>query len=261
MPAAATALVSQAPADRTIRHADGSRPRVLYAEDSPGSRVVTTAMLERMGLDVHAVEDGEHALHAAEHASFDVILLDIEMPVMDGVAAARGIRALGGVNATTPILALSAFLADSTELSHWRDAFDQAVPKPANGNELNLAIRKALQSRSDAAASEAGALRINASEPGGIAEGLRTSLSPGLWARLASMAAGESMHYANAAVFAFECRDDETLRRCLHSLRGLALSFKHPALILALLEVDASGATQDRLQGICSLAAKWPSES
>ncbi len=122
MAAAAHAHPSQASALRCIKHADGSRPRVLYAEDSPSSRIVTTAMLERMGLDVHAVEDGEHALKAAELATFDIILLDIEMPVMDGVAAARGIRALGGQHAQTPILALSAFLADSTELSQWRDA-------------------------------------------------------------------------------------------------------------------------------------------
>jgi CheY-like chemotaxis protein len=254
MPSAALASPSQAPVDRLIRHRDGSRPRVLYAEDSPSSRVVTTAMLERMGLEVHAVEDGEDALRAAENSVFDVILLDIEMPVMDGVAAAREIRALGGAHATTPILALSAFLADSTELSHWRGAFDHAVPKPANGNELNRAIRKALES------APAPAISVNTAEPGGIAEGLRSSLSPGLWSRLASMAAGESMHYANAAAFAFECRDDETLRRCLHSLRGLALSFKHPALILALLEIDATGASEEKLQQVCALAAKWPSQ-
>jgi CheY-like chemotaxis protein len=255
MPSAALATPSQAPTGRIIRHQDGSRPRVLYAEDSPSSRIVTTAMLERMGLEVHAVEDGEHALRAAENASFDVILLDIEMPVMDGVAAAREIRALGGQHATTPILALSAFLADSTELSHWRDAFDHALPKPANGNELSRAIRKALES----VAPPAPEVRVNAAEPGGIAEGLKSSLSPGLWARLASMAAGESMHYANAAAFAFECRDDETLCRCLHSLKGLALSFKHPALALALLEIDAAGPTEERLKQVCALAASWPS--
>lgn len=240
-----------------IRHPDGRRPRVLYAEDSPGSRVVTTAILERMGLDVHAVEDGEHALHAAEKASFDIILLDIEMPVMDGVTAARGIRALGGDYATTPILALSAFLADSTEASHWRGAFDQAVPKPANGNELSCAIRKALDASPRQGISD---VRVDVSAPGGIADGLRSSLAPGLWSRLALMAAGESMHYANAAAFAHECGDAETLRRCLHSLRGLALSFNHPAMALTILEVTTSGASDEKLQQICKLAANWPSE-
>lgn len=259
MPAAAQALPPQGQVDRCIRHPDGSRPRVLYAEDSPSSRIVTTAMLERMGLDVHAVEDGEDALMAAEQASFDVILLDIEMPVMDGVSAARGIRALGGTHATTPILALSAFLADSTELSHWRDAFDHAVPKPANGNELNRAIRHALESRPKPAELEpAPELRVDISSYGNLAEGLRNGLSPGMWIKLTDMAAAEAMHFANAAAFAFECKDGETLRRCLHSLRGLALGFGHPGLLMALLEVDASGGTPEKLQAICDLAQRWP---
>jgi len=132
------------------KHADGTSPRVLYAEDSTASRIVTTAMLKRMGLEVDAVEDGELALRHAEKSSYDVILLDIEMPVMDGVTAARGIRALGGKRSKTPILALSAFLADSTEFSHWRDAFDHALPKPANSNELHSAIRGVLVSNQPA---------------------------------------------------------------------------------------------------------------
>jgi CheY-like chemotaxis protein len=71
---------------------DGAKRRVLYAEDQTTTRVVTTALLERMGYEVVAVEDGELALEQAKLGNFDVILLDIEMPVMDGVTAARSIR-------------------------------------------------------------------------------------------------------------------------------------------------------------------------
>lgn len=108
------------------------------------ARTVTTALLERMGYDVVAVEDGELALEMARAEKFDVILLDIEMPVMDGVTAARSIRKDVPHCKETPILALSAFLADSTENSPWRDAFDSAVPKPANSNQLKDAMRKAM---------------------------------------------------------------------------------------------------------------------
>jgi CheY-like chemotaxis protein len=118
--------------------------RVLYAEDQTTARTVTTALLERMGYEVVAVEDGELALEQARVQCFDVILLDIEMPVMDGVTAARSIRRDVAHCKQTPILALSAFLADSTENSPWRDAFDSALPKPANGNQLKDAMRKAM---------------------------------------------------------------------------------------------------------------------
>jgi CheY-like chemotaxis protein len=124
---------------------DGSKRRVLYAEDQTTTRVVTTALLERMGYEVVAVEDGELALEQAKLGSFDVILLDIEMPVMDGVTAARSIRREVPGAKSTPILALSAFLADSTEHSIWRDAFDSAVPKPAKGHELSSALQAALK--------------------------------------------------------------------------------------------------------------------
>jgi CheY-like chemotaxis protein len=124
---------------------DGSKRRVLYAEDQTTTRVVTTALLERMGYEVVAVEDGELALEQAKLGSFDVILLDIEMPVMDGVTAARSIRREVPEAKSTPILALSAFLADSTEHSIWRDAFDSAVPKPAKGHELSSALQAALK--------------------------------------------------------------------------------------------------------------------
>jgi CheY-like chemotaxis protein len=77
--------------------ADGSPRRVLYAEDQTTSRIITTAMLKRMGFEVDAVEDGERALECARHDNYDVILLDIEMPVMDGVTAARSIRAFSVV--------------------------------------------------------------------------------------------------------------------------------------------------------------------
>jgi CheY-like chemotaxis protein len=124
---------------------DGAKRRVLYAEDQTTTRVVTTALLERMGYEVVAVEDGELALEQAKLNSFDVILLDIEMPVMDGVTAARSIRRDVPLAKSTPILALSAFLADSTEHSIWRDAFDSAVPKPAKGHELSSALQAALK--------------------------------------------------------------------------------------------------------------------
>ena len=194
MPVAAIADKNLRYEQKFSKHADGSKPRVLYAEDSTASRIVTSAMLKRMGLDVDAVEDGELALRQAEKNSYDVILLDIEMPIMDGVTAARGIRALGGKTSKTPILALSAFLADSTEFSHWRDAFDHALPKPANSNELHRAIQGFLHSRR-----ETQPVLVEPAKPGSILTGLRATLPKGTWVKLMTLAAMESIHYANAA--------------------------------------------------------------
>lgn len=243
----------QGAAAQSLKHSDGSRPRVLYAEDQATSRVVTKAMLERMGLDVDAVEDGELALDLATHGKYDVILLDIEMPVMDGVAAARGIRALGGETSQTPILALSAFLADSTELSQWRDAFDQAIPKPANGNELRKAIHKALNERPERVVIEA------PTRPGALASGLQAALPKGAWARFVIMAAEEAAHYVNVAETALAFRDDETFRRCLHSLRGLALNFGAEELAIHVHMLQMSAPEDAAMKKLALLVRNWRS--
>ena len=200
--------------------ADGTPPRVLYAEDQTTSRIITTAMLKRMGFEVDAVEDGERALECARHDKYDVILLDIEMPVMDGVTAARSIRAdLAHCN-STPILALSAFLADSTEHTNWRDAFDSAVPKPANSNELMAAMAKALGQKYDTSE-----IRLSAVGQDEVAKALRGALSVGSWRRLSATAAEEMRQLALTMAAGFQAVDGELIIHCAHALKSLALNF------------------------------------
>lgn len=253
MPVAAVASQNLRPDHKFSKHADGTRPRVLYAEDSTASRIVTTAMLKRMGLEVDAVEDGELALRQAEKSFYDVILLDIEMPVMDGVTAARGIRALGGKTSKTPILALSAFLADSTEFSHWRDAFDHAVPKPADSNELHRAIRGVLKSPLLASAP----VIVEPAKPGSILNGLRATLPKGTWIKLMTLAASESIHYANAAAAAFEANDAETTHRCVHALRGLASNFEAADVENKAVEIERNGANHGTVYALQASANAW----
>lgn len=120
--------------------------RYFYA-----ARTLTAALLTKMGCEVDAVEHGEHALlHASEHA-YDLILLDIEMPVMDGVCAARKIRELGGAPSHVPIMALSAFLADTAKAASIRGEFDLALAKPAGRDALQAAIQTMLDNGGTAA--------------------------------------------------------------------------------------------------------------
>lgn len=125
----------------SLRGPDGYRPRLLLAEDSDPVRLLTAATLKAMGCDVDAVIHGEDAVKSAASKHFDVIVLDIEMPVMDGITAACLIRQLGH---GAPIMALSAFLADAMQSAAWSGNFDIALPKPANRNELHAAVRAAL---------------------------------------------------------------------------------------------------------------------
>ena len=196
---------------------DGRRRRVLYAEDQASARVVTTALLERMGFEVVAVEDGELAVAAARQSAYDIILLDIEMPVMDGVTAARFIRADAELCKGAPILALSAFLADSTEHSVWRDAFDSALPKPANSNELQRAMKAAMGKQT--------AKPVNPFKPTVGWVDFGRNLPRGTVSMLVKVAHDEMHHLLLALATCLEAGDCANAERCLQGLKSVATSF------------------------------------
>jgi PAS domain S-box-containing protein len=86
-----------------------SRPMtILVAEDNPVNQMLIVTLLRRFGHGATCVGDGQLAVQAAERDAYDCILMDMQMPVLDGIAATRAIRASGGPNAAVPIFALTA---------------------------------------------------------------------------------------------------------------------------------------------------------
>jgi CheY-like chemotaxis protein len=81
--------------------------RILVAEDNAGNRQVLAGYLEMAGHDVHFVRNGAEALEVIDAQPFDLVILDVHMPIKDGLTAAREIRALGGAVAQVPIIALT----------------------------------------------------------------------------------------------------------------------------------------------------------
>jgi PAS domain S-box-containing protein len=121
--------------------------RVLVVEDNATNRLIATKLLENLGAAVETAIDGYAGVDAAARGGFDVILMDIQMPGIDGVEAARRIRALGGVAASTPIVALTANV-----LAHQRQAYldagmDGVVGKPIAPNVLLAEIAQAAANR------------------------------------------------------------------------------------------------------------------
>jgi PAS domain S-box-containing protein len=92
--------------------------RILLVEDNPTNRLVASKMLQALGVSVSTAEHGAEGVDAARRGRFDLILMDVQMPVMDGLEATRCIRSLGGKASRTPIVGLTA-----NAMQHQRDAY------------------------------------------------------------------------------------------------------------------------------------------
>ncbi len=114
-------------------------PRVLLAEDNDISRQVELNILQRMGLSADAVVDGEEALLAVEKVDYDLVLMDLEMPVLDGLQAARAIRQAGR---RMPIIALSAHAADQRLLQCKEAGMVDYLVKPLSRESMSIVLNK-----------------------------------------------------------------------------------------------------------------------
>lgn len=138
--------------------AEAARPtgpmRILLAEDNPINRRLMAGLLGREGHEVVAVEDGRKALGAIATQPFDLVLMDMQMPELDGIAATRAIRSLDPPAANTPVLAISADSAPERRRIYFEAGIDSFLAKPIVSGQLLEII--GLMRRNRHAAMEAG---------------------------------------------------------------------------------------------------------
>lgn len=119
--------------------------RVLLAEDNNFNQKLVVSLLEKVGHVVTAVENGERALEALSAGDFDVVLMDIEMPVLDGATATQRLRQLEATTgAHMPVIALTAH-TDAGEREKFRDVgIDEFLTKPINREMLLAAMARVI---------------------------------------------------------------------------------------------------------------------
>ena len=121
--------------------------KVLLAEDDRVSSLITQRELEKAGHDVTAVADGRQALVALQREDYDVVLMDVQMPVMDGVEATKAIRngGAGADKAGIPIVAITAYAMVGDKEKFLQAGMDDYVVKPVESQKLREAIQKVVR--------------------------------------------------------------------------------------------------------------------
>ena len=117
---------------------------VLVAEDSPHNQLLIKTLLEKVGLEVTLVENGKDAIEKAVNRQFDLILMDIQMPVVNGYEATRILREKG---VTTPVIAITAYAMEGDEKKCISVGCNEYLPKPIQSKELFETIQKYLAAK------------------------------------------------------------------------------------------------------------------
>jgi two-component system, cell cycle response regulator DivK len=121
-----------------------SKPTVLVVDDFDDTRLLVKTWLEKKGFRVVEAGNGEQAITAAKNYRPDLIIMDLEMPGMDGLEATRKIRTVGDL-ARVPIVAVSAYGADLFRDEALAAGCDEYVATPCEPEKLEEIIRSLLK--------------------------------------------------------------------------------------------------------------------
>ncbi|HEX6737598.1 MAG TPA: PAS domain S-box protein [Vicinamibacteria bacterium] len=128
-----------------------TRPRVLVAEDNPINRKVALSMLEHLGYRAEVVVNGLEAVEACARSTYDAILMDCQMPVLDGLRATAWIRQREGRTRRTPIIALTADTLTEDRQRCFAAGMDDFLSKPVTLAVLRGTLERWVQVREEAA--------------------------------------------------------------------------------------------------------------
>ncbi len=124
--------------------------KILLADDNPINLDLTTRLLKKKGHEVTTAENGQEAVDLFLKGSFDVILMDLEMPIISGIEAARQIRAKEKASsidtpAYTPIIAMSAHDEETERTACLVVGMDGFISKPIDIKTLNQTIQEIIE--------------------------------------------------------------------------------------------------------------------
>jgi two-component system, sensor histidine kinase and response regulator len=140
------------------------KPKILVAEDNPINREVMKEILDELGIDSDMVENGQLAIDALSHGNYPVILMDCQMPVLDGYEASRKIRARSDKKADVPIIAVTAHAVAGEREKALAAGMSDYVTKPVTVTRLARALARYLDTAPEEQPKSIGELEQQAAE-------------------------------------------------------------------------------------------------
>ena len=233
----------------------GQVPRVLLADDEPFNREILCAMLENEPLVIDTVSDGREALEALRIHDYDLLLVDGQMPGLDGFGVARAVReveareaAAGRGGRRLPIVAVTALASEDDHQRCTLAGMDGFLPKPFAQDELIALVRRwvgataQVGTAADAAQSDAAALDSAVIDRAMLDRILRVSpAGPAILARAIATFLSESRALTDRLVLALRDRDATAARFAAHRLKSSSatLGAHRLAAICGQIERDA----------------------
>lgn len=201
---------------------------ILVAEDNPTNRLIVTKILEKMGMSVTTVENGLQALYALERGRFDLVVMDCQMPVMDGYEATRKLRereaARGATNEKPiPVIALTAYALEGDREKSLNAGMSDYLIKPLDPEKFQDTVRSWLSAHPPKRA--AAAKTSSASASGKTLFDYddflhRTMDSPALAKSVIEAFIGDMPHQISQIAGALRLQNREAARDAAHRIRG-----------------------------------------
>jgi signal transduction histidine kinase len=236
-------------ADQNVQDRHGNVQRILLAEDNVINQQVASGILRRAGYTVDVVDDGVAAVAAAKRATYDIILMDLQMPEMGGVEATDIIRKLAGFQ-YTPIIAMTAYAMQGTREECVRAGMDDYVAKPFDPRGFLAVVRRWASVTDARAAADTLQAAPESSDPLLIDENhiaaLRDTMVASDFDALMAGVPARLQDRVGRLQSVFATGDLAALEREAHKLISGAGNVGATALSMLAREIETSASTQDR---------------
>ncbi|MEP3198170.1 MAG: PAS domain S-box protein [Lentilitoribacter sp.] len=207
---------------------DNSEPlKVLVADDNETNQMIISVILKRLGCYTNIVSDGLEAVQAVKDNSYDIILMDVSMPNMDGLEATRQIRNLSPEKSSVKIVALTAYTQEEDKLKVFDAGMDAFLSKPVFRNDIVTLINSILGQQSNS--NPQSVPNITLQERDILNQETLSQVTDGMddsdISELFGMFSRDLTRHLNNANSAVNSEDFALLERSSHGLKGLSGTF------------------------------------